>query len=850
MLSRHLARPAAAVVATLAAACLASLAPSPAGARDNLPNYLDQSYPMATIASGDEGAVGAVLNPAQWGMIERTAFDLWWSDMDVRPNAWDNWGFSIGQRLGFNYQRNDFLHPEPDGTLSARRVYDHQIGVGGGNEKTAAGMAFGWSGGDAALLNRKSFLSFGTIARPGPAASYGIVYRTALGETDRRLLVDLGVRPFGSGFLTVFGDYTTRTGQKWTEGDLEAGVALRPLSGVDASFKLQPEGEYQFSLGVTVGRFGVSALPRYDTDGHHQETHYLVRANPETPGFDIDAELNEGKRVVEVDLNGRLAYQRYRWGDEGTIPLLGVIEELEFARRDRTVGGVVLHLSGLTGNPEMLWEVRVKLEQLRAEGKTVVAYVDRVGLSELYLASAAHRIVVHPQGSALVPGIPSFRTYLKNTLAKMGIGFDEWRFFEYKSAAETYSRENMSEADREQRLELIQAFYDEMADGIAASRRIDRAALDSLVNRTPLLFPQQLVAHRLADAVGTWDDRRAVCQELAGHKVTLTKYERLAERRAQPRKYWGADPKIAVVYAVGGTSMDEGIRARSSAKALDRFRRDRDVRAVVIRADSPGGDPLAADVFAHETRRLRKGGKPTVVSQGRVAASGGYWISMDAMSIYTSPFTITGSIGVIGGWAWNDGLGEKLGLTSDHVQVGEHADLFGGLRLPLLGIRIPERNLDDGEREMARDAIFHVYDEFVSGVAEARGLSEARVREIGEGRVYAGRRARELGLVDEIGSLDKTITEAKRFAGIRPETRVEIVEYPKAPLFRWPSFVPDFTAVLAGIGLGAAPEPRAQTTTSYPELSLRQMLASPGQPMLLTPLDLLPDEPMETLPAR
>lgn len=838
------------LAAGLVAACLLPMAPAAAEARDNLPSFLDQSYVLGTFPSGDEGAAGATLNPAQWGMLERTAFDFWWSDLDVRPNAWDNWGFAVGKNLGFNYQRTDFLHVEPDASISARRVFDHQIGLAKGSGKESAGMAFGWSGGDAELLGRKSFLSFGAISRPSPALSYGLVYRTAFGETDRRFLVDLGLRPLGSGFVTVFGDYAVRTGQKWTEGDLEAGLSLRPLSGLDATFKLQPAGSYQFALGVTVGRFGVAALPRYDTDGHHQETHYLARVNPSTPGFDVDGELNDGRRMLEVDLNGRLAYQKYRWGDEGTLPLLGVIEELEFARRDPTVGGVVLNLSGLSGNPEMVWEVRVKLEQLRSSGKNVVAYVDRVGLSELYLASVADRIVMHPEGSALLPGIPSYRTYLKNMLAKIGVGFEEWRHFKYKSASESFSREDMSEADREQRLELIQAFYDEMAGTIAAARGLTRAAVDDVVNRTPLFFPEQLVEAGLVDAVGTWDERRAVCQELAGGKLSLWKHQALAERRDQPREDWGPDPKIAVVYAVGGTSMDEGIRARASAKTLDRLRRDREVDAVVIRADSPGGDPLAADVFAHETRRLRKAMKPTLVSQGRVAASGGYWISMDAMRIYTSPFTITGSIGVIGGWAWNDGLGEKLGLTSDHVQVGEHADLFGGLTLPLLGATIPERNLTTEEREMAKDAIFHVYDRFVEGVAEARDLSEERVREIGEGRVYAGRRARELGLVDEVGSLDQTIAEAKRVAGIGDEVEVEIVEYPKPPLFRWPSFVPDVPGLLAGLGLRAAPESAPPASATYSEMALRQMLASPGRPLLLTPVDLLPEEPLEALPER
>lgn len=832
-----------AVLATaLAAVCIAG----PAPARDNLPSFLDQSYLLLTSPSGDEGVLGATINPAQWGFMEKADAGFWWSDENVRDGAWDNWGFGVGKELGITYQRTDFLVSE-GGNLVSRRVFDQQIGFGKGNDRgTMAGAAFGWSSGDEDLLNRKSFLAFGAINRPSPSLSYGTVVRTALGETDNRFLMDAALRPFGTPFLTVFGDYTFRTGQTWDEGEIEAGVALRPLTGVDASFKLQPGGAYQLAVGLTVARFGFQALPRYTTDGDHAETHYVARLNPATPGFDLDGKVNREKRFVRMDLTGRLAYQRYRWGDSGTLALRSLTEQLEFARRDPTVGGVAIHLSGLEGNPEMLWELRRKLEQLQAAGKKVVIFADRLGMADLYLASVADRLVLHPEGEGLLPGIPAFRTYWKNMLAKIGVAYDEWRFFKYKSAAEMLSRDSMSEADREQRLELIQAFYDEMVSGIAASRRLTRAAVDSVVNGEPLAFSPRMVELGLADTVGTWDEVGRHCQEVAGRKVWLASYGGLREQRWQPKNYWGAVPRIAVVYAVGPTQMAQGISARKSAKALESFRRSRTIEAVVVRADSPGGDPLASDVFAHETRLLRKAKKPVLVSQGRVAASGGYWISMDGDAVYTSPFSITGSIGVIGGWAWNDGLGKKLGLTSDHVQVGEHADLFGGLTLPLLGATIPERNLTAEERELAKDAILGLYDRFVAGVARARDLPEARVREIGEGRVYAGRRSVDLGLTDEVGTLDETIAAARRAAGIPDHMDVEIVEYPKPPLFRWPSFVPN----LAGLfGLGGADAGDPPPALSYSEVAFRQVLGNPGRPLVVTPSDLLPEEPLEELPA-
>jgi protease-4 len=279
--------------------------------------------------------------------------------------------------------------------------------------------------------------------------------------------------------------------------------------------------------------------------------------------------------------------------------------------------------------------------------------------------------------------------------------------------------------------------------------------------------------------------------------------------------------------------MDTGIRGRTTSKAIRKFRESRNVKAVVVRADSPGGDPLASDLVAREILAYRKAGKPAYVSQGRVAASGGYWISMDATRITASPFTITGSIGVIGGWVWDEGLGTKLGMTSDRVQVGKSADLMGGLTLPLIGVTIPERNLDDRERVVVKRGILDLYDDFTRRVAEGRGLTVERVREIAQGHVYAGRAALDLRLVDEIATLDRTLELAKKAAGIRKDRRVRIVEYPKQKLFALPQLIP---GTLAGGSRDAGP-------WTYEQRALQSIVKSPGTPLLLTPASLLPDEP-------
>src|SRR6185295_2919457 len=281
-------------------------------------------------------------------------------------------------------------------------------------------------------------------------------------------------------------------------------------------------------------------------------------------------------------------------------------------------------------------------------------------------------------------------------------------------------------------------------------------------------------------------------------------------------------------------------RGRETSKALKRYRKRRDVKAVVLRADSPGGDPLASDLVAREMLAYRKAGKPLLVSMGRVAGSGGYWISMNAARINAAPFTVTGSIGVIGGWAWDEGLGTKLGLTYDKVQLGKSADLLGGLRIPFIGIQIPERNLDEREHVVMKRTMMELYDDFTQHVAVGRGIPVDRVREIAQGHVYMGRDALEIKLVDEIATLDRTIEEAKSASRISSNRRVRIEEYPKPKLFRVPSLFE--TPVRVFLRESLRLETSDHEPWTYEQRGLAWMLKNPGTPLLLTPASLLPDE--------
>jgi protease-4 len=224
--------------------------------------------------------------------------------------------------------------------------------------------------------------------------------------------------------------------------------------------------------------------------------------------------------------------------------------------------------------------------------------------------------------------------------------------------------------------------------------------------------------------------------------------------------------------------MDYGINARRLEKAFLKLAKDDNVKAVVFRVDSPGGDGMAADVVAQALRKCAEK-KPVIVSQGQLAGSGGYVISMYGDTILAGPNTMTGSIGVIGLWIYDKGLGDKLGMTADYVKRGDHADLGFGVRLPLLGIQVPARNLTEEERSKMEVLIKRYYEDFVNKVAEGRGMEASEVEKIAQGRFYSGSEGKEIGLVDEIGGLSDAIDLARAAAKIPGNRNIKIREIPE-----------------------------------------------------------------------
>jgi protease-4 len=454
---------------------------------------------------------------------------------------------------------------------------------------------------------------------------------------------------------------------------------------------------------------------------------------------------------------------------------------IERAGNDKRITGIILNISAFQAGRETMWELRSALEKFKSKGKKVCAFISAADLDMYCLATVADKIVMDDQGTLTLLGYAWGRGYVQHSLEKLGIGARELRYLEFKSAAETYTRDSLSDADRKQYGEVLDDIMSVTCNTVIQARSWTASEFVSIVNNEFMFSAKSALARGLVDYTGR---KEAVIKAIK--EITVSEKQgdffifgdsdsSLTGSRYfyQPaRANWlSRPPVIAVIYANGVTDMERGIAAKALARTIREVSEKKRVKALVIRINSPGGSAEAADYVAeaikNATARI-----PVVVSMGAVAASGGYWASMNASHITASPVTLTGSIGVIGSWFYDKGLNKKLGLTVDTIQRGNHADL-------LTGMILPHRDLSPAEEARYRAYILDLYGDFTAKVAASRGMDIERVEALAQGRVYSGIGALNAGLIDSIGGLDDAIQTARKLAKIPDSRKVAYNEYPK-----------------------------------------------------------------------
>ena len=461
-----------------------------------------------------------------------------------------------------------------------------------------------------------------------------------------------------------------------------------------------------------------------------------------------------------------------------TINLRKVLDALEAASKDKRIVALLLDgtatQAGTGTGLATLKEVRSGLERFRASGKKIIAYDVDLQKREYYLSSVANTVVINPMGQMELNGLSSQTMFLAGALEKYGVGVQIIRVGKYKSAVEPLLLKQMSPESRQQTQALLNDLWSEFLGVTAKSRKLTPAKLQAIADTKGVVTAQEARQQGLVDKVAYFDQVATDLNKLSGNntedksfrKISLATYASAASKDTKERS---SDNKIAVIYAEGEIVDGEGsggnVGGDRLARQLRQLRLDKDVKAVVLRVNSPGGSVTASDVILREVRLIQKQ-KPVIVSMGDLAASGGYWISTYADRIFAEPNTITGSIGVFGMLFNVQKLANNNGITWDVVKTSRLADSETVARP-----RTPQ------ELAISQRFVNQIYDQFLSKVAESRRLPKQKVATIAQGRVWSGQQALKLGLVDEIGGIDDAIKYAAKQAKLGTDWEME--EYPK-----------------------------------------------------------------------
>jgi protease IV len=543
--------------------------------------------------------------------------------------------------------------------------------------------------------------------------------------------------------------------------------------------------------------------------------------------------LRVGGSLAEIAPNDVVGYLR------GTrAPTVrGIVDNLRKAKVDSRVRAVMLKP---TGFESPFWakvqEIRDAVLDFKKSGKPVYAYVEYGGDREYYLATAADKVFLMPASPLDLTGVATYELFLRGTLDKIGVYPDLHRIGDYKTAVNTFKEKSYTAAHKEMDESMTRDLYEQIVRGIADGRKKNEAEIRRLMDDGPFL-PEDALRAGLVDDVAYEDqvDDKLRAGEKRAHLDT-DDYARVGLSSVGLNR----GPRVAVIYAVGtivsGKSGYDPVNgpAVGSDTLIDyikQARRDSSVRAIVLRVDSPGGSTIASDAIWRELvlTKTERADRPLVVSMADLAASGGYYIAMPGQVIVAQPSTLTGSIGIFGGKFVTGGLYEKLGAHIESTSVGKRAEING-----------PARPYNPDEVKKLQEQLQAFYDQFVERVADSRHSTPEKIDAIAQGRVWTGRQAKQNGLVDELGGLDRAVAIAKQRAKIAADSDVELVVYPPRK-----SFYELLSDQLSGSSDSLAVSAWLNANLSKGEIEALRIMRGPlamfhrGEPLALMPFTFL-----------
>ena len=451
-----------------------------------------------------------------------------------------------------------------------------------------------------------------------------------------------------------------------------------------------------------------------------------------------------------------------------TVGLDNILSNIRLAKNDDKILGIWLDGAELSMAPAHAKAIRDALLDFKTSGKWVIASAKNYGQTNYYVASVADRICLDPTGAVDWNGLAAQKMYFTRLMEKVGVEMQILKVGTFKSAVEPYFRTSMSEADKLQTKQYMTGIWDEYKTAVGASRHLSVAQLDALADRYMGLQPaEDHVSVGLVDTIIYTQDIDSLLRVYTGTKDyhTLTTGEMAQVVRPKSK----AKDKVAVLYLEGDITDEsgDGIVGKKVVKTLKKIRKDNDIKALVLRVSSPGGSADASEQIWHAVQNIKSDSIPVVVSMGAYAASGGYYISCGADYIYAEPTTITGSIGIFGTIPNYGKLRTKIGLDIDGIGTNKHSELMGNMVM---------KGMNNEERALMQAMIERGYDLFTGRCAAGRHVSQEYIKSIAEGRVWLGAKAKEIGLVDEMGNIDDAVAKAVELAGLE---NYKTVYYPE-----------------------------------------------------------------------
>ena len=507
---------------------------------------------------------------------------------------------------------------------------------------------------------------------------------------------------------------------------------------------------------------------------------FFIGAIAGLASFGSDELRVKDKSILEITMNYEMPDREMTsafpsFGGSTTLGLNAAIEAIKRAETDKNIRGIFLNLTSETpASLATLQELRQAIEDFKASEKFVWAYSDNYSQSAYYLASVADKVYIHNEGMLDFRGLSSQLMFLRGTLEKMGVEMQIIRHGKFKSAIEPFVNDKMSPENREQTQRYLNGLWNSVIGDIAKSREISTRELNRIADNMLAMYPEDAQKLNMVDgAFGHNEMLQLLADAVEEEKidklefVDLRRYARAPAKRERGQR--ASKNRIAVIYAQGDIMMGKGgaytIGSQNISRAIRKAANDDKIKAIVLRVDSPGGDALASDIILQEVIAA-KAKKPVVASFGRYAASGGYYIACGANTIFAQPTTITGSIGVFGTIPnAKKLLNDKLGVTFDEVSTNPNASFLSFTR-PMTSF----------EQQKMQAFVERTYETFITHVAEGRNLTKDHVDSIGQGRVWNGIDAKQIGLVDELGGLNDALAKAAELANIED---YRVVNFPR-----------------------------------------------------------------------